>query len=110
MTFISGLFLLLLGTLLVWTLRLAGPLRSVWKRHVLLEELRDCDFCLGFWVYLGLSLVSGETIVEWWPPANYTLTALVFAFLFFLNRTGWQTLFQELRVEVNNAFEELQRS
>ncbi len=110
MTFTSGLFLLTLGALLVWTLRLVGLLRSVWKRHVLLEELRDCDFCLGFWVYLGLSLVSGETIVEWWPPASYILSALVLAFMFLLGRMGWQTLFQELRVEVNDAFDELRRS
>jgi len=43
------------GRLLTWLVQTSGLTRPLFDRHPTLRELRECDLCTGFWVYLVLS-------------------------------------------------------
>lgn len=71
---------LLAGRLWVWLLRTNGLTRDVWKIHPRLQELSECDLCLGFWVYLAMKR----------KPTLAAATAL----LGHLLAIGWRARFQ----------------
>jgi len=90
----SYLQLLLLGCLLTWLLQTNGLLKPVWALHPKLEELADCDLCLGFWVYLVIGLLAGAELtglLPWW--AALVEYAAVSSFLAHLLRMGWMSKF-----------------
>ena len=97
-----------IGALFVWFLRITGPFRGFWQQSELLEELRDCDTCLSFWVYLLLAVVWKKQTL--WPEklpkvVDAIATAAVLSFIYTLLRAGWNERFRELVIvtEVNNA-------
>lgn len=98
-----------IGALFVWFMRIAGPFRSFWQRSELLEELRDCDTCLSFWVYLFLAIVwKKQTLWQGKLPklVDVIATAAMLSLAYTLLRAGWNDRFRELVIipEVNNAY------
>ena len=66
------------------------------KREVL-QELYDCDLCLGFWVYLALApffKIKIDTIEN--KVVRNTVLAGVTSFLMFLISVGWRENFENL--------------
>lgn len=90
----SYLLYLTAGRLLTWLLQINGLTRPIWNSHPTLQELSECDLCLGFWVYLFLALfVKGATFGLWsWPTDRLVLAALS-ALGAHLLRIGWDNKF-----------------
>lgn len=89
MTIAQFLIYLALGRLFVWLLQITGLLRPLWALHPLLEELRACDLCLGFWVYLGLAWGLDAPFSWWHPGVEMVLVAGVASMMAHLMRLGW---------------------
>lgn len=84
--------MLVLGRLVIWTAQTSGPTERLWNLHPTLTSLGECDFCLGFWVYLALTLIF--PFEQMWEPfyvpvASEVVTALAASFGVHLARIGW---------------------
>ena len=99
MSLVSFVLFAGLGRLMVWLLQIAGLMRPVWELHELARELRDCDLCLGFWVYLGLALTQRDKPFGRWPwLVEAVLLAAFTTFVAHLVKTGWQDKFSTVVV------------
>lgn len=89
----SLIIMLALGRLIIWTLQTSKLFARVWKIHPLLADLGECDFCLGFWVYLALVPIFDFNLLDpvYIPMVTEASTALVASFCVHLVRVGWQT-------------------
>lgn len=85
------------GRLLIWLLQINGLTRPAWDFHWALKELRECDLCLGFWVYLMLAAflphAHFSSYVGWPTWLGVIVLAALSTFLAHLLRIGWQTKF-----------------
>lgn len=94
MSLFNFLFYLAAGRLITWLLQTNGLMRPVWQSHPLLAEMRACDLCLGFWVYLGLALAWPRRIFGLWPhDIERGLLAAITAMVAHLLRLGWLSKF-----------------
>jgi len=84
-----------LGRLAIWTLQVNGLVGPIFNLHPKLRELRECDFCLGFWVFGLLAWALGRNLLEptYIPVLSEALTGLVASFLAHLARLGWESKF-----------------
>jgi len=84
-----------LGRLVIWSLMTSGPTKRIWRLHPLLRELGECDFCLGFWVYLAFVIPLRLNVLAPWyiPVLSEVATALAFSFVAHLVRLGWGVKF-----------------
>jgi hypothetical protein len=93
----TWLIYLAAGKLLTWLLQINGLMRPVWGSHPLLRELRECDLCLGFWVYLLLAVFLPRTRLSnliGFPVWVWVIVlAALSSFIAHLLRIGWQTKF-----------------
>ncbi len=82
-----------LGRLLVWVLQTSGPTKRFWDLHPFLQELGECDFCTGCWVYtiLAIMLDVNLTAPIYAPIASEVITGVTFAFVAHLATVGWRT-------------------
>lgn len=88
-----------LGRLLIWVLQTAEPFELIYSRHWFLQNLFECDFCLGFWVYSGLALLLDIRLLEAGPALlDYAVTGIATSFIVHLARLGWDTKFKEIRL------------
>jgi hypothetical protein len=86
---------LVLGRLITWTLQTSTLTQRLWRRHQILTELGECDFCLGFWVFLGIVIPLN---FDWLGLPHYSgltefLNALSLSFVAHLVRLGWTMKF-----------------
>lgn len=89
------------GRLLVWLIMTNGITKVVIDKanNKLLTELLTCDLCVGFWVFLGLSIWSrslgfvDNTIID------VIITAAVLSFLAHLVRVGFQAQYATIHYE-----------
>lgn len=66
-----------------------------------LHDLVSCDLCLGFWVYLFLSIEGTVYITERYvqfPILNNIVTAMFVSFVMHLLTIGWQDKFGIINV------------
>lgn len=91
----NWLVLIGLGRLAVWTIQINGLIDWFFSLHPKLKELRECDFCLGFWVFTGLAFALGTNITEpvYIPVLSEALTGLAVSFGVHLARLGWESKF-----------------
>lgn len=82
-----------IGRLLTWLLQINGLLRPVWRSRPILAELKECDLCLGFWVYLILALFSPKALGLWPYLLDRLGLAGLAALAAHLIRLGWQAKF-----------------
>ena len=89
---------LLVGRLVIFLAQTAGVLRWFWKLHPLLQELRDCDLCLGVWVYFVLAFIWPMAILPsgYIPCISEALTGASASFVMHLLRLGWNARFQSI--------------
>lgn len=89
---------LLVGRLLIWLAQIAGALRWFWKLHPILGELRDCDLCLGVWVYLFLACVwpMDFGLFRYTPILSQLVVGAISSFAMHLLRLGWNVRFQTI--------------
>lgn len=89
---------LLVGRLFIWIAQIAGALRWFWKLHPLLEELRECDLCLGVWVYLFLACVwpMDFGLFRYTAVLSQLVVGAVSSFAMHLLRLGWNVRFQTI--------------
>ncbi len=88
------LLYLAVGRLLTWLLQVNGLTRRLWRLHPLLTELGECDLCLGFWIYLTLSLSWRRGLFAVWPRSvESAALAAIATFAAHLLRLGWQSKF-----------------
>lgn len=81
------------GRLLIWTIQTSGPSQRIWKLHPLLEELGECDFCIGCWVYSLLAWVFSINVLAplYVPVFSEIVTGIAFSFVAHLAAEGWRT-------------------
>lgn len=86
---------LVLGRLIIWAIQTSGPTKRIWMLHPFLTELGECDFCLGFWVYLLLVVIVPVNILDpfYVPVASEIVTAIALSFGVHLARIGWSMKF-----------------
>jgi hypothetical protein len=89
------IYRLAIGRLFVWLLQINGLLEPIWGYHKKLTELKECDLCLGFWVYLVIYLLPRDDrfIPEWPKLAEDIVLAGCSAMMAHLVRTGWNAKF-----------------
>lgn len=93
------LLYLAIGRLLTWLLQTNGLTKRMWGLHPLLEELGDCDLCLGFWVYLALGLFLPPVFAPWPFALSVVVLAAVMTTMAHLLRLGWQAKFGMIVVD-----------
>ena len=83
--------MLVLGRLVIWAAQTSGPMKRVWGWKPILTELGECDFCLGFWVYLVLAWIMNVNLLEpnYFPFVSEIVTAMAVSFGVHLARIGW---------------------
>lgn len=86
------------GRLLTWLLQVNGLTRPIFDSHPKLAELRACDMCLGFWVYLGLALFIAPPLMLFPKPVKLVVVAAMSTFLMHLLRLGWVSKFGGITV------------
>lgn len=100
----------LTGKLLLFLLKKFTPFRIIISKSELLQELYGCNLCLGFWVYLALSLVSKDINAE--HIKNKYVGKFVVAsfttFIMHLISIGWEESFET--VYIDNAYNSGQSS
>lgn len=86
---------LVLGRLLVWTLQTSGPAKRVWALHPFLQELGECDFCLGCWLFPLMAWLFGINLLSpiYVPVVSEIVTGIATSFAVHLARLGWQSKF-----------------
>lgn len=85
------LIYLLAGRILTWLLQTTGLLRPLWQSHPMLKEVSECDLCLGFWVFLGLS--QRKPFGLWPRSVERIVLAALTSFGAHLLRLGWDSKF-----------------
>lgn len=94
------LLYLAVGRLVTWLLQVNGLARRLWRLHPLLTELGECDLCLGFWIYLALSLPWQRELFGVWPRSVESVAlAAIATFAAHLLRLGWQSKFEVAVIE-----------
>lgn len=88
------------GRLLTWSVQVSGPAQRLKQWHPLLKEGLECDYCSGFWVYLGLAALLGYrwTGLPWPGLVEYLVVALFSSLVSHLLRLGWQDRFSEIHL------------
>jgi hypothetical protein len=91
---------LLFGRLVTYTIQVNGLTRPIFSLHTKLEELRDCDFCLGFWVFSLLAWAFGINLLDpvYIPGLSEVLSGLAASFAVHLARLGWNDKFAEIHI------------
>ena len=89
-----------IGRLIVYTIQINGLTSQLFSIHPKLEELRDCDFCLGFWVFSLLAWAFGINLLApvYIPVLSEAATGLIASFFVHLVRIGWTTKFGIVRL------------
>ena len=74
-------------------------------KHELLQELYNCDLCLGFWVYLALALFTKDINVEHIKNkyAGKFVVVSFATFIMHLISTGWDELFGTVYIDAYNS-------
>jgi hypothetical protein len=89
-----------LGRLAIYALQVNGLTRKLFSLSATLTELRDCDFCLGFWIFsllawaLGINLLAPVYI----PVLSEAASGLIASFFVHIARIGWTTKFGIVRL------------
>lgn len=84
---------LAIGRLFIWLLQITGLLKPVWALYPLLKELSECDLCLGFWVFLLLSIGLPAPFDMWHWVVESVLLAGISTMLVHLVKIGWISKF-----------------
>jgi len=94
---------LVLGRLFIWAVQTSGPSKRIWRLHPLLTELGECDFCLGFWIYLALGWAMKINLLapDYIPVLSEVGTAIVASFMVHLVRLGWVMKFGVMDITDN---------
>jgi hypothetical protein len=93
MSLTTWLIYLAAGKLITWMLQNNGLLRPLWKRNKQLTELGQCDLCMGFWVFLLLSLRLHRPLNGLLWPLERLCWAMITTFTAHILRIGWETKF-----------------
>lgn len=83
---------LAVGKLTTWFFQTNGLLKPLEDRSELFRELRGCDLCSGFWVYLILTLTDKSARLFALPPLlDIVSSAMAYAYLAHLLSIGWMS-------------------
>ena len=90
---INWLVYLAIGKLLIWLIQTNGLTKPLFDLHPKLVELRNCDLCLGWWVYLALGL--------WLINLGFEqiIIAAISSFIVHIFSLGWQAKFGIVVIE-----------
>lgn len=91
----SFIAVVVLGRLLIWTLQTNSLTKSLFSFSPKLEELRDCSFCLGFWIFTLLAWGLDVNLLQpvYIPVVSEVLTGLLVSFGVHLAELGWTVKF-----------------
>ncbi len=90
----SFLAYLALGKLVIWTVQNTGFLKRI--KLELFQELLQCGFCVGVWVYITLAFIFRDLNVEFAPDVlvlDQILTGIFASFVIQLISLGWKEWF-----------------
>lgn len=111
---VEYLIFLGLGKLIIFMIQTAGILEPVWSilrtlemrcrgrfafwpaEHDLIDEFRECGFCVGSWVFPILAFYGKIDILDFISgPIGYILTGFISSFVVHLLDGGWKYYFGE---------------
>ncbi len=77
-----------------------GLTRPIFSRYAKLEELVDCDLCLGFYVFTFLAWVFSINLIApvYIPVLSEVFSGLIAAFAAHIFRIGWTSKFGITRI------------
>jgi hypothetical protein len=82
---------LLFGKVAIYFLQtFSSHINIKWK---LLQEMVECNLCLGFWVFTGLSFMFGVNLAPEFPIVSQILTGASSSLLVHLVSIGWNDKF-----------------
>jgi hypothetical protein len=82
------------GRLLTWLIQTNGLSKPLFDIHPKLTEMKECDLCLGFWVFLAMALIIRKATFKLWPTwADSIVQAAIATFTVHLIRLGWHSKF-----------------
>ncbi len=92
----------IIGRLLVWTIQTSTPTLAIkqllkWVTIGAADDFWDdlwkCDFCMGFWVFLPLTIMFEINILEplYFVGFSEIVTALMASFVVHLANLGWKS-------------------
>ena len=72
---------------------------KLFREGGLLDELFECDLCLGFWIYFGLAFIFEIDIGIDVPVLSEFIIGAVTTFVVHVFSVGWSTKFQNFIIE-----------
>ncbi len=72
---------------------------KLFREGKFLEELFNCDLCLGFWVFSGLAFLFDVNIIGEVPILSEFITGAVTTFIVHIFSVGWNSKFQNIIIE-----------
>lgn len=86
---------LLLGRLVIWIIQINGLTKGLLNLNSLTRELRECDLCLGVWVFAGLAGLMRINMLEvfYIPVLSEMLSGTLASFAVHLAVIGWRAKF-----------------
>ena len=72
---------------------------KLFREGGLLDELFDCDLCLGFWVFSGLAFIFEIDIGIYVPILSEFIIGAVTTFVVHVFSEGWNAKFQNFIIE-----------
>jgi hypothetical protein len=92
------LTLCVVGKTLIYTAQKFPPFKKI--KSPFWQELFNCDFCLGVWVFTILSTLLRQTLFTWYCPLVSELaTGTILSLVVHIFSIGWQDKFGTIRVD-----------
>lgn len=80
------------GKLMTWFFQTNGLLRPLEEKSPLFVELRRCDLCSGFWVFLLLVTFNpGARLWGIFAPLDILASAMTYAYTARILSSGWMS-------------------
>lgn len=100
LTFVDWLFYAGSGILLIFLWRRFPLSAKIGKRWPILQELFDCNLCLGVWFYWILALLLKIRLIDTnIPILGEFLLGTLTSFLAWVFVMGWNSLFRTMLIE-----------
>jgi hypothetical protein len=89
------------GGFLTWLIQTNGLIQPLWKRHRILEKLRECDFCMGCWIFPFIAWAFNVNFLEpfniaWVSPI---ITGWIASWLAHVFKIGFKAQYMIIELE-----------
>jgi hypothetical protein len=89
---------LAIGALVIFVWRKSPYSKWIGQKSKFIQELQDCNLCIGFWFYFLLAIIMQVNVFKefYIIGVSQFLSAVVTAFFFYVLHAGWDALFRDI--------------